>query len=97
MLHHDKHEGWQKLCDDCNEGRVEFHTTSYFGGIRNCHECDGAGAWQADLADFKDETVRLHNGIVVTVGLHEFFDMDGNAIGVADVSDIAAVLEAVSV
>jgi hypothetical protein len=93
MLHYDKHEGWQKLCNDCNEGRVEFHTTSYFGGIRNCNECEGAGGFEADLADFDGETVRLHTGETVTVGDGQFWSMDGDPLRDGDVDDIAAVLE----
>ena len=93
MLHYDKHNGWQKLCDDCNEGRVEFHTTSYFGGIRDCYECEGAGSFEADLADFEGEIVRLPTGEIVLCEGGAFFDKDYNELREADVDDIAAVLE----
>ena len=96
-LIHDKHNGWQKLCNDCNEGRVEFHTTSYFGGSRDCDECDGAGGWDADLDDFDSEVVRLKDGavgMIVCIGTNVWLiDADDNEHDAPDVDDIAAVLE----
>jgi excinuclease UvrABC ATPase subunit len=95
MLHYGKHNGWTITCGGCDgEGFIERHTaTEFLGESVECDECEGSGRWDAELFDFDNLTVRLHNGIVVTVGADEFFDMDGNAIGVADVDDIAAVLE----
>ena len=97
MLIHDKHEGWLTTCDYCDAGKVYGHTpTTYMGYTGDCHECDGSGGrWDATLADFDGETVRLNSGETVTVDGGLFWSMDGDPLRKADVDDIAAVLEGV--
>lgn len=81
--YNDKHQGWIVDCPEC-------------GCSSPCQMCDGSEWIAATLDDFDGDMVRLHTGATVLCEGGAFFDKDCNELASADVTDIAAVLEAVA-
>lgn len=94
MLYNDKIEGWIVLCN-CNAGQVDFHTSSYLGGSRECEDCGGMGFNYAMPEDFEDELVITYDGLTGYAAHCEdciiLYDEEGESMGEFEVSDIASL------